>query len=172
MKPKVRSSELKNTKLQQVLDDSSSDVVNSICEIGLGKKSAINYEKRIKRYYRQRLMNFESLEGIREEYFNFAYEIIGCMVAAKTKEGRVQVIRDMEECKIGWDCSVYDDHRRKRDRVLNFSLNVEDGEFQCKNPRCLSKKCFTESHQTRSGDEGMTHYVICTKCSRRYKIRS
>jgi len=42
--------------------------------------------------------------------------------------------------------------------------------FKC--PSCGYTKAHLETRQTRSADEGMTHFIICLKCGRHIKIGS
>ncbi|MFX0070637.1 MAG: hypothetical protein ACFFAO_06060, partial [Candidatus Hermodarchaeota archaeon] len=42
--------------------------------------------------------------------------------------------------------------------------------FKC--PRCGYNKAHLETRQTRSADEGMTHFIICLKCGKMIKIGS
>ena len=47
------------------------------------------------------------------------------------------------------------------------SLEVVDGVEQCK--KCMSKKLYTCQMQTRSGDESMTTFYVCSKCAAKWK---
>ncbi len=47
------------------------------------------------------------------------------------------------------------------------TLDVVDGVEQCK--KCLSKKLYTCQMQTRSGDESMTTFYVCSKCAAKWK---
>jgi len=42
--------------------------------------------------------------------------------------------------------------------------------FRC--PNCGYDKCSLKTMQTRSADEGMTHFIVCLKCGRMIKIGS
>ncbi|MBD3197842.1 MAG: transcription factor S [Candidatus Lokiarchaeota archaeon] len=42
--------------------------------------------------------------------------------------------------------------------------------FRC--PSCGYNKASLETRQTRSADEGMTHFIVCLRCSRMIKIGS
>ncbi|MHA1273947.1 MAG: RPA12/RPB9/RPC11 RNA polymerase family protein [Promethearchaeota archaeon] len=42
--------------------------------------------------------------------------------------------------------------------------------FKC--PRCGYDKAHLETRQTRSADEGMTHFITCLKCGKMKKIGS
>jgi hypothetical protein len=45
-----------------------------------------------------------------------------------------------------------------------------DGMFPCRNRQCRSARTLVTQLQTRSGDEGMTVFVTCIDCKRRYKL--
>ena len=47
------------------------------------------------------------------------------------------------------------------------TLDVVDGVEQCR--KCLSKKLYTCQMQTRSGDESMTTFYVCSKCAAKWK---
>ena len=42
--------------------------------------------------------------------------------------------------------------------------------FKC--PKCGYDKAQLETRQTRSADEGMTHFIICLRCGKMIKIGS
>lgn len=46
--------------------------------------------------------------------------------------------------------------------ALEFQPTIEDGIFQC--GKCNCRKTLRTTLQTRSGDEGMTTYIVCAKC--------
>lgn len=50
----------------------------------------------------------------------------------------------------------------------NLRSTIKD--FKC--PSCGYTKAHRESRQTRSADEGMTHFIICLNCGRHIKIGS
>ena len=47
------------------------------------------------------------------------------------------------------------------------TLEVVDGVEQCK--KCMSKKLYTCQMQTRSGDESMTTFYVCSMCAAQWK---
>jgi len=53
--------------------------------------------------------------------------------------------------------------------LLSEKSSVSSGLFQCK--RCKSFDVDTEQKQTRSADEPMTIFCLCTKCSLRFVIK-
>ncbi len=50
----------------------------------------------------------------------------------------------------------------------NLRSTIKD--FRCR--RCGYDKASLETKQTRSADEGMTHFIICLKCGKMIKIGS
>ncbi len=50
----------------------------------------------------------------------------------------------------------------------NLRSSIKD--FICR--RCGYNKAHLETRQTRSADEGMTHFIICLKCGKMKKIGS
>jgi DNA-directed RNA polymerase subunit M len=50
----------------------------------------------------------------------------------------------------------------------NLRSSIKD--FKC--PRCGYNKAHLETRQTRSADEGMTHFITCLKCGKMKKIGS
>ena len=50
----------------------------------------------------------------------------------------------------------------------NLKSTIKD--FRCR--RCGYDKAQLETRQTRSADEGMTHFIICLKCGKMRKIGS
>ena len=66
-----------------------------------------------------------------------------------------------------------------RNEVMNLTevMNWKDQylrstikDFKC--PSCGYTKALLETRQTRSADEGMTHFITCLKCGRNIKIGS
>ena len=50
----------------------------------------------------------------------------------------------------------------------NLRSSIKD--FKCR--RCGYDKAHLETRQTRSADEGMTHFITCLKCGKMIKIGS
>lgn len=61
------------------------------------------------------------------------------------------------------------DAKQIRDwKSKNLKSTIKD--FKC--PSCGYDKCSLKTMQTRSADEGMTHFIICLNCGRMIKIGS
>lgn len=59
-----------------------------------------------------------------------------------------------------------EDERITRE-ALDYQPEIEEGIYQCN--RCNGKRTLREMIQDRSGDEGMTTYIICVGCQARWK---
>ncbi len=84
-----------------------------------------------------------------------------------------QVLEDIKNINVDWNSSYYNEIREKEMQLSNLvieGVKIEKGEYKCRNKKCLSDECYIHQMQTRSGDEGMTTYVTCTKCRTRYKF--
>lgn len=63
----------------------------------------------------------------------------------------------------------YREARRKEDRLwITDDTAVEEGQFACRDPECRSKRCYVETPQTRSADEGHTVKITCSICGSTY----
>lgn len=51
--------------------------------------------------------------------------------------------------------------------ALDYQPAIEEGIYQCN--KCNCKRTLREMSQDRSGDEGMTTYIICMGCFTRWK---
>ncbi|QIH04916.1 transcription elongation factor S-II [Dasineura jujubifolia toursvirus 2a] len=65
---------------------------------------------------------------------------------------------------IGFDSICFDKYKNDENCYLNFleCPEVDEGMFECR--KCKSKKIFTMSKQTRSGDEATTVFARCSQC--------
>lgn len=114
-----------------------------------------------------------SHEDIDELYRNGMYEKLGEIMRENTDKNRKQVYDDVVKLRLGWGSSFYQQYKDKLAKDDAKSLaqpKVEKGEFPCRNKKCGSKECYFYQLQTRSADEGMTTFVVCTKCGGRYKF--
>ena len=60
------------------------------------------------------------------------------------------------------------DEKYNRDKYLyEPKLEAMTDQFKC--GRCKSRKCTYYEMQTRSADEGMTIFVTCINCGKRWK---
>jgi len=136
------------------------DAIRKQIEVLTNTKSAENYESRLWRFCQRNSL----------DYADVAYEFVGGLHSAKSKEERVQLMRDLESGKSIWETSIYSKYKNAPKPLQIKDIMPDSSEFVCKNPKCRSKKCYPESHQTRSRDEGMTNFVICAECLKRFKL--
>lgn len=72
-----------------------------------------------------------------------------------------------------WDDPMFTDFRNTSDQTTKAILQgvvCSSGEYKCKNKKCGSDKCYIYELQTRSADESMTRYVMCTQCGKQYVL--
>lgn len=128
----------------------------------IGEKSAINYEKAISKMVKSITEDYE------EVYSDIAYQKLGELMAANSKEERGEILKDIKEGKLNFDSSNWREIRDKEEierRIVAEGVKVKKGEIECKNPKCRSKECYYTSLQTRSADEPATIFSFCTKCN-------
>jgi DNA-directed RNA polymerase subunit M/transcription elongation factor TFIIS len=65
---------------------------------------------------------------------------------------------------------IYNDDLELLFTDLAEGVKVQRGEFVCINKKCRMKECIFFQLQTRSADEPMTTFIICTKCGKRWTI--
>lgn len=70
----------------------------------------------------------------------------------------------------GFESKCFDKYKKDEHAYLDFleCPQVEEGMFQCS--KCKSKKIFTMSKQTRSGDEAITVFARCSECKNGWVI--
>ena len=94
------------------------------------------------------------------------YQIYGDVLDGKTN---INIINSINENKLDWTHPIYDklhsDVEERNEFILN-PFKIEEGVFECYH--CGSKKTFSISKQTRSGDEATTVFVRCAeiKCNK------
>lgn len=106
-------------------------------------------------------------------YTNIAFEKLGELVMSKEDPDKFQmVVNSIRENKGFWESAAFDGAREKYEKMLDKSVQkpkAVQGVYKCKNKGCSSDLFYTWSMQTRSGDEGMTHFRECAKCGKRGK---
>ena len=123
-----------------------------------GKKRATLYEKKI----------FDLATKEEEDYNTLAYDIIGRLFVDDVDV----VLKDIDEGKIGWMSSNYEEYRKNKDKQYDkrlFKPSTVKGVYICKDPACKSDEFFVYSRQTRSSDESMSVFRQCAKCGKRGK---
>ena len=82
------------------------------------------------------------------------------------------ILKDLKEHKILWKHSSLDKYIKEEDEQDEFIINpfqVEEGIVEC---RCGSKRVYSYSKQTRSGDEGITSFHQCLKCKSKWSLNT
>jgi len=147
-------------------------VITEALKSKLGAKSAVSYEKAIYDLA-ERIAISEDIEPI-AAYNAIAYEKCGELINSSTKEERSLILKDMRADVHGWKSVVYDQQRQNQIRLnqkLQDKGKLVKGAFYCRDKiKCKSDECYSFQLMTRSQDEGMTTFVICSKCGLRYKF--
>jgi DNA-directed RNA polymerase subunit M/transcription elongation factor TFIIS len=98
-------------------------------------------------------------------YQRHAYEKVGELITSNKE----RVLEDVQEIRIdweGWWCHKIIEEFELKSKDVAEGIKVERGNHTCRS--CKSKETYFYRQQTRSGDEGMTTFVICTKCGKRW----
>jgi DNA-directed RNA polymerase subunit M/transcription elongation factor TFIIS len=106
-------------------------------------------------------------EDVRNE---FIFQLCGQFMV--TCDGDA-LITSFEFANEWWDTYAFDTFKQSvldAIRMRTEGVKIEKCDLQCRNRLCRSYKCVFFLQQTRSADEGMTAFVLCTKCSTRYRL--
>lgn len=110
-------------------------------------------------------------EELVEIYKECSFEKVGHLLS--TSEVGI-ILDDIRNSVISWDSAPYktfQENRKKNMSLMTEKAEVQSGGFPCRMKDCPSSKTNETvwyQSQTRSGDEGMTTYVVCTICGDRY----
>ena len=104
-----------------------------------------------------------SSEKLARLYQDRAYELAGSLLAAEPKDRK----RVLDRIRRDLDPAAPDptDEAPKESAV-----QVPEGEYTCRNPKCRSKRCSFSADQTRSSDEGATITILCSVCASSYRL--
>ncbi|CCA61439.1 hypothetical protein AV955_gp082 [Diadromus pulchellus ascovirus 4a] len=85
-------------------------------------------------------------------------------------ETSIQELVHATSSNVGLDSPCMQKFKRERHVYLTFMdcPEVEEGMFTCS--ACGSKKIYTTSKQTRSGDEATTVFAQCTQCKKGWVV--
>jgi DNA-directed RNA polymerase subunit M/transcription elongation factor TFIIS len=151
-------------------------IVSDTLKTKFDKNTSIRYSKRIYESCSsllKRLKFEEDSETFNEKYAVLAYHYLGQLMSIEDEEEEKKVIEDVSNKKIYWTSHLYIDYVEKINKDnLNF-INppvIHKGLHKCRNPSCKSDQTITFMAQTRSGDEGMTGFSICTRCGSQRKV--
>lgn len=82
------------------------------------------------------------------------------------------LLKNLKEHKILWKHSSLNKYILEEEEQDEFIINpfqVEEGIVEC---RCGSKRVYSYSKQTRSGDEGITSFHQCLKCKAKWSLNT
>ncbi len=136
----------------------------------LGEKSAAKYETAI--YNMCVRLAKQDGEKIESVYTRVAFDKIGQLIATKKPLERTKILNDLKNTVEDWDACIYEQQRFEYDRLMDRSIQKPQAvtlDEVCKYKGCKSNKFYIWSAQTRSADEGMTHFRQCALCNKRKK---
>lgn len=123
------------------------------------KKNAVLYEKAI----------FDRCgEG---EYPTLGFQLLGFLMSDLSPPAKV--MKDIQSSLEHWDMSSFQGCKDLQLIDINRQLDglkIEKSDYKCRNKRCGSMQTYYWLEQTRSADEGMTTFVVCSVCNTRSKI--
>ena len=82
------------------------------------------------------------------------------------------LLKNLKEHKILWKHSSLNKYilvEEEQDEFIINPFQVEEGIVEC---RCGSKRVYSYSKQTRSGDEGITSFHQCLKCKAKWSLNT
>ena len=80
------------------------------------------------------------------------------------------ILKDIKNGCVLWDVPEMEIYRHKleeQDDFLENPFEIEDGVIECN--KCGSKRTYSYTKQTRSGDEATTVFSVCAKCGAKWK---
>ena len=80
------------------------------------------------------------------------------------------ILKDIKDGRVLWDVPEMDCYRHKleeHDEFLENPFEIEDGVIECN--KCGSKRTYSYTKQTRSGDEATTVFSVCAQCGAKWK---
>ena len=98
------------------------------------------------------------------EYINCIYQLSGMVNDYSVKECYDLIKND----EIKWNLPIYKENKIEEEEEFNFvehPFEAVDSIMECK---CGSKKILSFAKQTRSADEGMTVFLKCLDCNRKW----
>jgi DNA-directed RNA polymerase subunit M/transcription elongation factor TFIIS len=104
----------------------------------------------------------------REDYLRVLYEVIQ-LISNKIK--LKDVINRIKNNDLGIFSSDFSDIQQKIEEEESFIIKpfeIEEGVLECN--KCGSKKTYSYTKQTRSGDESTTVFAVCCNCNSKWKM--
>ena len=105
-----------------------------------------------------------------EVYRTQAYQRVGHLITAASKEDKEAVVNNIKEHVMEWDSQPFVAYRAALEVLMNKTVDrplVQKGAFICKG--CKKDECYWWSLQTRGCDESATVFVQCVSCGKRWK---
>ena len=102
-------------------------------------------------------------------YKNILYQVINDIINGKKLK---DILDELKNGNILWKHPSMDIYRKEEEEQDEFIVNpfqVEEGIVEC---RCGSKRVYSYSKQTRSGDEGITSFHQCLKCKSKWSLNT
>ena len=144
------------TKLEEIIGDKQAGVF----EIAI-------YNSAVREYKIQK-------SELSDIYSRSAYQRIGEIYTVKDDTDQLKLLlKDIREDITDYNSSRYEKERnnvKKRIEPVDLSVIIKEGEIQCRQKGCKSKKCTYYQLQTRGGDEAMTTFATCVVCKKRFKF--
>ena len=103
-----------------------------------------------------------------DNYLNIIYEVCE-MISQKIK--LKTIIANIKNKNIGVFSDSFKDIQQKIKEEESFIIKpfeIEEGVLEC--GKCGSKKTYSYTKQTRSGDESTTVFAICCNCNSKWKM--
>jgi len=104
----------------------------------------------------------------RGEYLRTLYEVIE-MISQKIK--LKIIINNIKKSNIGINSKDFQNIQEKIKEEESFIIKpfeIEEGVLEC--GKCGSKKTYSYTKQTRSGDESTTVFAVCCNCNSKWKM--
>ena len=87
------------------------------------------------------------------------------------KSSLKEVLHNIKTHKYNWDNTHFNEIKckiKEQDNFIVCPFEVDEGVLECN--KCGSRKTFSYSKQTRSGDESTTVFATCVICKSSWKI--
>lgn len=102
-------------------------------------------------------------------YFKILYQ---CALDIKSGKKLQDILNNIKTHNVCWKHPSLESYLKEEEEQDDFIINpfqVEEGIVECK---CGSKRVYSYSKQTRSGDEGITSFHQCLNCKARWKLNT
>jgi DNA-directed RNA polymerase subunit M/transcription elongation factor TFIIS len=107
---------------------------------------------------------YEQYKDNDKDYINAVYQLV-YDIAPDNLEN---VLKNLKEGKYGWShdsLSMFRDIEYEQDAFIIQPFEIIEGIVEC---RCGSKRVYSFSKQTRSGDESITTFNECLICKKKW----